>query len=90
MAAPSTPPDYDPHRRALFKRGFRQTDPYLHPCPACKVQKSVEKWVLFGKSGGRDIDVCGACGKSWSWRHRPPSQDRDEDVGFDLTTFLKL
>lgn len=91
---PSPPPDLEPFRIALRKRGFRQDDAYLHPCPKCNEQRAVEKWVISGKGarqpGGRDIDLCGACGETWSWRQRPLREEREIDPAFDLATFLKM
>ncbi|MEZ4398986.1 MAG: hypothetical protein R3B06_03160 [Kofleriaceae bacterium] len=81
--------DLEAFRRAMFKRGFRQSDPLLHPCPACKHTKGVEKWVLAGRTGGRDVDVCMQCSKVTSWRHRPLENDREEDPAFDPASFLK-
>jgi len=42
-----------------------------------------------GKPGGRDIDLCLACGASASWRRRPDKEDRERDTTFDLVTFLR-
>ncbi len=75
-------------RRALAKKGFKLDDPLAHDCPKCGV-RAVEQWVLRGKGGGRDIDICGACGVSRSWRLRP-LEDRDEDLTFDVKTFVGL
>ncbi len=76
------------YRRALTKRGFRRDDLYYHVCPDCSVQ-AIEKWGLFGKPGGRDIDLCLACGKARSWRRRPDYNQREADDTFDLVTFLR-
>jgi hypothetical protein len=76
------------YRRALTKRGFRRDDLYYHVCPDCSVQ-AIEKWGLFGKPGGRDIDLCLACGKARSWRRRPDYEKREADETFDLVTFLR-
>lgn len=84
------PPDLEPYRAALRKRGFHQDDVYLHPCPKCGEQRAVEKWVLSGRSGGRDIDLCRMCGQTWSWRQRPLKEEREIDPDFDLRTFLKM
>lgn len=81
--------ELDAERAAMTKRGFRRGDLYYHQCPTCKEQ-AVEKWELVGKPGGRDIDLCLACGKSWSWRRRPEREDREVDPGFVLWTFLRL
>jgi transcription elongation factor Elf1 len=77
----------DEVKRALSKRGFKIDDSLYHDCPACG-KHAMEQWVLRGKGGGRDIDMCNECGKSWSWRVRFGT-DREEDKDFDLTTFLK-
>ena len=71
----------------LVKRGFRREDGYLHECTDCHEQ-AVLKYVLSGKTGGRDISLCQACGVSRSWRSGAGFQARDEDRGFDLRTFL--
>ena len=42
-----------------------------------------------GKTGGRDIDICMACGKCSSWRKRPPEESREEDLAFDPEAFMK-
>jgi hypothetical protein len=81
--------DLEAFRAAIFKRGFRQSDPLRHPCPKCNALQSVEKWVLFGRTGGRDIDICMACGKCSSWRKRPPEDAREEDLAFDPEAFMK-
>ncbi len=79
----------DRWRPALVKRGFRRDDLYYHQCPACSEQ-AVEKYALVGKPGGRDIDLCLACGQARSWRRRPEREDRELDATFDLPTFLRL
>lgn len=76
----------DDTRRALSKRGFKLDDSHYHDCPACG-KHAMEQWVLRGKGGGRDVDMCNECGKSWSWRVRF-GEDREKDEAFDLTTFL--
>ncbi len=79
---------HDDIRRALSKKGFKLDDPLPHECPKCK-ERSVEVWILRGKGGGRDIDVCGNCGASRSWRVRP-LQDREEDTAFEIKSFVGL
>ena len=86
--------DLEAFRSAIFKRGFRQSDPLLHPCPKCKALQGVEKWVLSGRTGsrdtgGRDIDICIKCAHCSSWRRRPPSEEREEDTAFNAETFLR-
>ncbi len=79
---------HDDVRRALAKKGFKLDDPLPHDCPKWG-EHALEVWVLRGKGGGRDIDVCGACGTARSWRVRP-LQDREEDTAFDLRSFVGL
>lgn len=71
----------------LGKRGFRRDDVFLHECVACNEQAMVT-YIIGGKTGGRDIRLCLACGVSRSWRSVPGLETREEDVGFDLRTFL--
>ncbi len=71
----------------LSKRGFRRDDLLLHICESCNEQ-AVLSYVIAGKSGGRDISLCQACGQSRSWRSGAGLENRTEDVGFDLRTFL--
>jgi hypothetical protein len=72
----------------LTKRGFRRDDMFLHECPACHEQ-AVFKYITAGKTGGRDIALCAACGVARSWRSGAGFQSREEDVGFDLRAFLR-
>jgi hypothetical protein len=51
----------------LKKRGFRRDDVLLHDCAVCK-EHAVATYVIAGKSGGRDIALCLACGHARSWR----------------------
>lgn len=81
--------DLDAFRRAIAKRGFKKSDPLLHPCPKCGAVQGVEKWVLEGRTGGRDIDLCVRCGHASSWRKRPPEESREEDKTFDPVAFMK-
>lgn len=71
----------------LKKRGFRRDDLLLHECADCKEQ-AVLTYVIMGKAGGRDIRICQACGVTKSFRSNAGQEDRVEDVGFDLQTFL--
>lgn len=71
----------------LKKRGFRRDDVFLHQCESCGEQ-AVLSYVIAGKSGGRDISLCQACGISRSWRSVAGLEERQEDVGFDLRAFL--
>jgi len=71
----------------LTKRGFRRDDLYLHECTSCREQ-AVLKYITTGKTGGRDISLCQACGISTSWRSSANAQSREQDVGFDLRAFL--
>jgi hypothetical protein len=79
--------DLDTLEQKLAKRGFRREDGYVHVCTDCNEQ-AVLKYVLAGKTGGRDISLCQACGKSRSWRSGAGFQSREEDPGFDLRAFL--
>jgi transcription elongation factor Elf1 len=79
---------HDDIRRALEKKGFKLDDTLPHECPKCK-ERSVEVWILRGKGGGRDIDVCGNCGLSMSWRVRP-LQEREQDTAFEIKSFLGM
>lgn len=75
---------------ALIKRGFKADDPYFHECAACNV-RAIKKFTLQSKLGGRDIDLCMACGVARSWsRRRSAAEERAEDEGFDLVAFLRL
>ena len=46
-------------------------------------------FVILGRSGGRDIRLCTACGASKSWRATAGMDERNEDVDFDLRAFLR-
>jgi len=71
----------------LQKRGFRRDDMLLHECPDCKEQ-ALATYIIVGKTGGRDITLCLACGKSRSWRSAADANQRVEDDKFDLRAFL--
>lgn len=71
----------------LGKRGFRRDDVFLHECLDCQ-EKAVLSYVISGRSGGRDISLCQACGVSRSWRSGAGQLQREEDIGFDLRAFL--
>lgn len=71
----------------LSKRGFRRDDLLLHDCETCG-EHAVLSYVIAGKSGGRDIQLCQACGRARSWRSVAGLEERAEDVGFDLRAFL--
>jgi hypothetical protein len=79
--------DLDTLEYKLGKRGFRREDGYLHQCTDCGEQ-AVLKYVVAGKTGGRDISLCQACGSSRSWRSGAGLEAREEDTGFDLRAFL--
>ena len=82
------PGTIESQERALKKRGFKHDDPQMHHCAACGEQ-AIARFVLHGKLGGRDIDVCRACGGAWSWSRRGELAEREQDVTFDLVTFLR-
>jgi hypothetical protein len=71
----------------LRKRGFRREDAYVHQCSSCH-EHAVLKYVTMGKTGGRDISLCQACGVATSWRSVAGLEKREQDVGFDLRKFL--
>jgi hypothetical protein len=71
----------------LGKRGFKQADGLLHPCPACKAQ-GVRRYAILGRAGGRDIAICQECGDTQSWRSGQGMEERVLDPNFDLTAFL--
>jgi hypothetical protein len=79
--------DLDALERKLSKRGFRRDDVYLHECPECHEQ-AVLKYAIGGRTGGRDISLCQACGDAKSWRSVAGLESREQDVGFDLRKFL--
>ena len=81
-------PELDTIIYKLGKRGFKQSDVFLHECPSCK-RNAVAIFAILGKSGGRDIQLCIECGKAKSWRSVPGMETREEDTGFDLTAFLR-
>jgi len=72
----------------LTKRGFRRDDVFLHECPECHEQ-AVLKYITTGRTGGRDIALCQACGVAKSWRSVAGLEAREEDKGFDLRAFLR-
>jgi hypothetical protein len=71
----------------LRKRGFRREDVYVHECMACH-EHAVLTYVTAGRTGGRDISLCQACGVVTSWRSGAGLEGREQDVGFDLRKFL--
>jgi hypothetical protein len=71
----------------LRKRGFRREDAYLHQCTSCR-EHAVLTYVTAGKTGGRDIQLCQACGVATSWRSVAGLEKREQDVDFDLRAFL--
>ena len=80
--------DHDAHERALRKRGFKRDDPHYYECATCG-ERAVVRFGLQGRLGGRDLELCAACGKVRSWTRRGGVEDRVEDVDFDLVTFLR-
>jgi hypothetical protein len=71
----------------LNKRGFKRSDVYFHKCEKCNEQ-AVVVFAILGRSGGRDIQICQACGDARSWRNGAGMEEREEDKTFDLTAFL--
>jgi hypothetical protein len=84
----TAPADLDDLQAKLRKRGFRQDDVLLHECPACH-ERAVVIYVIAGKSGGRHIQLCVACGEALSWRNSAGMHGREPDPTFDLRAFLK-
>jgi len=78
----------DEYERLLRKRGFKRDDPYFHNCAACG-EKAVFRLGILSRLGGRDFELCQACGKVRSWSRRPGGEERVEDVDFDMDAFLK-
>ena len=81
-------PEIESQRRAIIKRGFKKDDLYFHECTKCAV-RAVEKYVLISRHGGRDIELCCACGDARSFTRRAGIEDREEDSAFDLDAFLR-
>jgi hypothetical protein len=79
--------DLDALERKLAKRGFKRGDVYLHDCPECH-EHAVLKYSIGGRTGGRDISLCQACGDAKSWRSGAGLESREQDLGFDLHKFL--
>jgi hypothetical protein len=79
--------DLEALEQKLTKRGFRRIDVYLHECTECHEQ-AVLKYGIGGRTGGRDIALCQACGVSKSWRSVAGLEAREADPGFDLRKFL--
>jgi hypothetical protein len=79
--------DLEALERKLTKRGFRRGDAFLHDCTECR-EHAVLKYTIIGRTGGRDISLCQACGVAKSWRSGAGLEQREEDVGFDLGKFL--
>lgn len=71
----------------LEKRGFRRDDLLLHDCTTCH-EHAVLTFKIAGKTGGRDIQICQACGIATSFRSGAGLEERVADPSFDLRTFL--
>jgi hypothetical protein len=80
--------DVEALEHKLRKRGFRRDDVLLHECASCK-ERAVATYVIAGKTGGRDITLCLACGVARSWRSGAGFVQRVEDLAFDLHEFLR-
>ena len=80
--------DLDTIEHKLGKRGFRRIDGHFYECAACH-ERAVRKYATVGKTGGRDISLCQACGVARSWRSDATFQTREEDRNFDLHAFLR-
>ena len=82
------PEDLQTLEYKLTKRGFRRDDVFLHECNKCP-ERAVVKYVVIGRTGGRDIWLCHACGGARSWRSVAGMEGREEDPDFDLRAFLR-
>ena len=82
------PADLETLIHKLKKRGFHQDDVFLHECPKC-TERAVAVYAILGRSGGRDIRLCLACGDARSWRAGAGMEERSEDPDFDLRAFLR-
>jgi hypothetical protein len=80
--------DLDALEYKLTKRGFRRDDVLLHECAECHEQ-AVIKYITAGRTGGRDIALCLACGVAKSWRSVAGLEAREQDLEFDLRAFLR-
>ena len=80
-------PDLAALEYKLSKRGFRRDDVFLHECDECHEQ-AVLKYITSGRTGGRDIALCQACGVAKSWRSVAGLEAREQDLAFDLRKFL--
>jgi hypothetical protein len=85
--APRGVPDLAALEYKLSKRGFRRDDMFLHQCDECREQ-AVLKYITSGRTGGRDIALCQACGVAKSWRSVAGLEAREQDLAFDLRKFL--
>ena len=75
-------------QQKLLKRGFRIHTPLLARCEKCGAD-GVATYLIAGKVGGRDINLCHECGDARSWRAAPGFEERTEDKEFKLDEFLK-
>jgi len=82
------PAELDEYERKLRKRGFKQDDAYFHVCATCE-EKAVFRLGLQGRLGGRDFELCSACGKIRTWTRRAGTEERVEDLDFDIDAFLR-
>jgi hypothetical protein len=79
--------DLDTIEHKLGKRGFRRIDGHYYECADCRAH-AVRKYATLGRTGGRDISLCEACGVATSWRSVAGMEQREQDAGFDLRAFL--
>jgi hypothetical protein len=75
-------------QQKLLKRGFRMHSPLLAHCDKCN-SEAVATYLIAGKVGGRDINLCHECGHARSWRSAAGLEERSEDTAFTLDEFLK-
>jgi hypothetical protein len=82
-----TPSELSQLEYKLGKRGFRLVNTLPLTCSKCNA-RAVAQYVIAGRIGGREIDLCQTCGHVQSWRKPSELEDRELDPGFDLKAFL--
>ncbi|HPH64870.1 MAG TPA: hypothetical protein PLF40_03965 [Kofleriaceae bacterium] len=82
-----TPSELSQFEYKLGKRGFRLVNTLPLQCSKCN-ERAIAQYVIAGRIGGREIDLCQACGHAQSWRRSSTLEDRELDPTFDLKTFL--
>jgi len=88
IVAGMTPSELSQLEYKLGKRGFHLINTIPVICPACNAQ-AVAQFAIAGRVGGRDIELCQACGHCRSWRKDSGQENRVLDEAFDLVGFLR-